>query len=96
MNINKGGYALIDCKGLNMLAESKQTITGLYEQVKVAMLANKPMVACNCKWGTKPITPIDVFAIDWIDYIICTSSTLQVIIDKQDGVVIQNMAPTQN
>lgn len=91
------GYISIDCSGLNILAVSAQTITGLYNQVKEAMLSNKPIICVNAVWGSGvPITPIQVFAIDFgDDGIYCTSSTLQIRISTNDSVTIYNMAPEQ-
>ena len=89
------GYISIDCSGLNLLAESSQTITGLYDLVKEAMTTNKPLIAVNVLWGTKPITPISLFVIDWgDDGICCTSSTLQIWVSPADVVTIINMAPS--
>ena len=90
------GYIMVDCKGMNFLAESAQTIAGLYDRVKSAMKTGKPIYAYNCIWGTgKPVTPISVFAIDFgDDGIIATASTLQIVISKLDAVTINNMVPT--
>lgn len=89
-----GGYILIDATGLDLTkGKTPQTINGLYNRVYRAMAWNKPMYCCNAIWGTgKPITPIQIFAIDFEDYIICTASTLQVIIAPDDTVTINNMA----
>lgn len=89
-----GGYILIDATGLDLTkGQTPQTINGLYNKVYRAMPWNKPMYCCNAVWGTgKPITPIQIFAIDFEDYIICTASTLQVIVAPDDTVTINNMA----
>lgn len=92
-----GGYIMIDCTGLDLIKGiTPQTVEGLYERVKAAMAHNKPLFAINAIWGTgRPVTPILVFAIDWGDFIICTASTLQVIINPDDSVTINNMAPAE-
>ena len=89
----KGGYINIDCSGLDLIKGSEeQTISGLYERVKSAYKANKPIFAYNAIWGDKGlVTPIQVFVIDFGTYFICTSSTLQIIITNQDKVTINNM-----
>lgn len=89
------GYVVVDCKGLNLLAENAQTIAGLYDRVKAAMQIDKLILATNMIWGTgKNVTPVPVFAIDFgDDGIICTASTLQICISKQSAVTIVNMAP---
>lgn len=90
----RGGYVMIDCTGLDLIKGSTaQTINGLYAAVKSAMVVNKPIVAVNCNWDGKPVTPIYVMAIDFTTAIICTASTLQVQITPEDVVTIVNLAP---
>lgn len=88
-----GGYIGIDCKGLDLTkGPTEQTITGIYEDVQNAMATGKPIVAYNCIWGTgKPVTPINVFAIQFDRQVIVTSSTLQVIVGSNDHITISNM-----
>ena len=89
----KGGYIMIDCKGLDLTKGiTEQTITGLYNQVKEAHKLNKPIYAWNCIWGTDgKVSPIEVFAIIFDGYIICTSSTLQVKVTNEDVVTVINL-----
>lgn len=88
-----GGYVMIDCTGLDLTKGStEQTINGLYNKVQTAMKSNKPIYAYNAIWGTgKPITPIQVFVIQFDGYVICTSSTLQIILTSSDVVTINNL-----
>lgn len=88
-----GGYVGIDCKGLDLTKGStEQTIAGIYEDVQTAMETGKPIVAYNCIWGAgKPVTPINVFAIQFDGQVIVTSSTLQVVISSNDHITINNM-----
>ena len=89
-----GGYIMVDCKGLNLLSETKQTITGIYEETEKARKTGKPVLAHNCVWGAGvAITPIPIFAVPFSGYTVWTSSTLQVIVDEDDGVTVNNMAP---
>lgn len=90
-----GGFIQIDCTGLDLLkGTTPQTVEGLYQRVKVAMGIGKPIMAYNAIWGTgRAVTPILTFAIDWGDFIICTASTLQIVINPDDSVIINNMAP---
>lgn len=91
-----GGYIMVDCAGLDLTKGSTpQTIDGLYDRVQEAMESGKEIVATNCKWGSLPVTPIPVFAIQLLeDTVYCTSSTLQIIVTDQDSVTIANMAPS--
>lgn len=93
----KGGYVLVNCGGLDLLSESSQTISGLYNRVKSALATGKMMIAENVIWGTgKPISPIPVFAIDMGSTygIYITASTLQIRVSTADAVTIVNMAPS--
>ena len=90
----KSGIFMVDCGGLNLLAESPQTITGLYERVKTALKTNKPVFAYNIFFGSNnPMTPIGVmvnFESSDSDLLICTASTLQIRITSADVVTIVN------
>ena len=90
------GYISIDCKGLNLLAEEAQTISGLYNDIQAAIETGKPMYATNLVWGdVSAISPVQVFSVQWDGYVILTSSTLQVIVTTADSVTINNLAPAQ-
>lgn len=88
-----GGYIMIDCHQMDLTKGSTpQTVNGLYNAVKRAMVCDKPLYAYNAIWGAgRPVTPIQVFVIDWGDYLIATASTLQVVIATNDSVTINNM-----
>ena len=93
----KGGYVLVDCKGLDLTSQSTQTITGLYAKVKKAMATGKMIIAENMIWGDDGyISPVHVFGIDMGSTygIYCTASTLQIRISPADVVTIVNMAPS--
>jgi len=88
------GYISIDCKGLDLLAESAQTISGLYQAVQDAIASGKPLYATNMIWGdVSPISPVQVFTVQFDGYVICTASTLQIIVTSADSVTINNLAP---
>ena len=90
----KGGYLMIDCSGLDLTkGATEQTITGLYDKVKKAMYADKPIFCYNAVWGDYgKITPISCFANkSSTENLIVTSSTLQIIITKDDVVTIENL-----
>ena len=90
--MTKGGYIMIDCGGLNLLASEPQTISGLYAKVKKAHEINKPIYALNCVYGSGvKLSPISVFAINESGTIICTSSILQVRVASNDSVTITNL-----
>ena len=90
--MTKGGYIMIDCGGLNLLASDTQTISGLYTKAKKAYEINKPIYAMNCVYGSGvKLSPISVFAINESGTIIFTSSILQVRVASNDSVTITNL-----
>lgn len=94
MNKNIGGYILVDCGGLNLLAESSQTIPGIYAQCQQALATKKQILAENCLWGTEYISPIPVLGIQlYEDTITMTGATLQIVVDDDNAVTINNLAP---
>jgi len=88
----KGGYIMIDCGGLNLLASEPQTITGLYAKVKKAHELNKPIYAVNCVYGSGvKMSPIHIFTINESGTMIGTASILQVRVASNDSVTITNL-----
>ena len=90
--INNGGYAVVDCTGVNLLAQASATVTGLYAKCKAAYDSGKPILAINCEYGTGVhVTPFNVFGIIESGVYIFTSSILQVRVDSDDSVTIVNI-----
>lgn len=89
---SNGGYVMVDCQKMNLLAQSAQTVTGLYEACNAAMQTGKPILACNCEYGEGvPITPISVMMIEEAGTIIATASILQVRVDEYDAVNVVSL-----
>ena len=83
------GYVLVDCKGCNLLAQSSQTISGLYKACDAAVKTGKPIYAVNCVYGTGvAMSPIQVMCILEAGVYIFTASILQVRIASDDTVTI--------
>lgn len=59
----KGGYIMVDCKGLDLTGGSTpQTITGIWDDAKKALASGKPIVAHNCVYGTGiKVSPVNCF-----------------------------------
>lgn len=87
----KGGYSIIDAKGLNLLAGEKVTIAGIRKECETALAAKKLVLVENCKWATSDMTAIPVMLNTVGDDLIATASTLQIYVDKNDGVEVHNM-----
>lgn len=87
-----GGYVMVDCGGLNMLAGAAQTIAGLYAKCAAAYASGKPILAYNVNYGTGvPTTPIPVFGIIEDDVYVMTASILQVRVTSADSVTITGL-----
>lgn len=89
-----GGYINIDASGLNIHETETQTINGLYKKLLDAKKIDKPIFIYNAVFGANgKISPIGVFCNFESDNetIICTSSTLQIIVYKNDNVTINNL-----
>ena len=85
-----GGYIMVDCGGLDLTANAKKTYAGLYAKCKAALESDRAILACNCTYDSKHVTPIAVFAVDYTSEIVFTSSILQIHVDTDDGVTIVN------
>ena len=87
--MSANGYTLVDCKGMNLLSQSSQTIDGLYAASAKAVELGKPIIAINCEYGEGvPMTPIAVMAIVEDDTIVFTASILQIRVSSDDSVEI--------
>ena len=93
-----GGYIMVDCTGLDLNTDTKQTITGIFDQIDNAFKSGKPVYAINATFnisGTGNTTsPVNVMVnSDENGGYVATASTLQLWVDSDDGVTIVNMAP---
>ena len=86
------GYILFDCGGLDLNDSTEQTITGIYNRAKAALVPDKLVLATNCVMSDMPCTPCAVIAWDQgNDGIIATGHTLRIVIAKDDGVTVTNL-----
>lgn len=87
-----GGYIMVDCKGMNLLAESSQTISGLHAKCGEAMESGKPILLCNCVYGTGvKLSPVPAFMIKESTSYVATASILQITVGADDSVTITNL-----
>lgn len=90
-----GGYINIDVIGLDIGDTEEQTINGIYKKILDAKKADKPIFLYNAVFGDfGKVSPIGVFCTVVNDEengesIICSSSKLQITIDKNDVVQIK-------
>lgn len=86
-----GGYFMIDCKGMDLLVQSGQTIAGLYDDVSAGLNSGKPIFAYNCMWGTDKMSPVPVMVNpdpDTDEQFVITSSVLQIRVSDDDAVTV--------
>lgn len=88
-----GGYVVIDATGVNLLAESRATVVGFFDQVDTAYKTGKMCLAEGCTWGDVPTSPIPVLVLPLEGNYTCTACTLQLTVDPEDGVTVANLAP---
>lgn len=95
--ILKGGYAMIDCAGLNLLSAESQSSTRIYAQMKEAIELGKPTFAYNIVYGeNNPMTAVPVM-VNYDPYssttIVATASVLQIFVEQDGSIRIVNLAP---
>ena len=96
-----GGYIMVDCTGIDLNTSTKQTVAGIFNRVETAFKTGKPIYCVGATFnisGTGNIaSPISVMInSDQNGGYVATASTLQLWIDKDDGVQIVNLAPASN
>lgn len=88
------GYIIIDCTGIDMLSEDSQSLTGLYARVQEAINTGKPIYATNLTWGEQgTMSPVEIFTVQFDGYVVCTASTIQIIVASNDSITINNLIP---
>lgn len=86
------GYCVVDCKGLNLLSQDSQTISGLYARCAAADFTNNLVIATNCQYGEGvELSPIPVFGIKEDNVYIFTASILQIRVSSDDSVSIVSL-----
>ena len=93
--MEKGGYFMIDCKGLDLTDDSEQIINGLYAQMQKGLASKKPLIAYNCVWGSNldsPMSPIHFFAQQWTTgLVVGTASILNIACTSADKVTVTSL-----
>lgn len=86
------GYTLIDFRGLNLASASSQNLSGIYAQLRTAMVIGKPLIGFNCVWGSgNPVTPVHMFARQSNETtIVCTTCNLTISVTSADAVTVQS------
>lgn len=90
----KGGYILVDCTGIDLTAESAQTVTGIWKKAVTAIASGKPIIAQNCVYGEGVlVSPVTCFG--WYissTEIVIVGATLHIHIKNDDTVTVLDVA----
>lgn len=86
-----GGYKMIDCTGLDLLAGSKVTFAGLYGTLKNALKADKPIIAYGAEYNDVKSSPIYLNAYEGSNKVIAKTGVYEIEVDKDDGVTVTDL-----
>lgn len=95
--MRKGGYIIIDCKGLDLTGGSTpQSISGSWKTAVNAITSGKPIVAENCIYGTGvPVSPVPCFG--WYissSEIVIVGATLHIHVKNDNTITVLDVAGT--
>lgn len=86
--MKKTGYVVVDCTGIDLAAEEKVTVSGIYATVAAAFGTGKPIFFCNVENDGDLISSINVAGyVSSGDYVFSVNGAT-VTIDDEDGVTI--------
>lgn len=86
--MKKTGYVVVDCTGIDLAAEEKVTVSGIYAAVAAAFASGKPIFVCNVVNDGDALTPLNVFGVISSGDYVLTAYGATVTIDDEDGVTI--------
>lgn len=86
--MKKTGYVVVDCTGIDLAAESKVTIAGIYATVAAAFATGKPIFLCNVENDGDLISSINVAGYVSSGSYVFSVMSATVTIDAEDGVTI--------
>ena len=82
-----GGYAMIDCTGLDL--GNPGTVSGLYDKAKDAISTDKPVVLCGIVNGEQKFTPINAYGgVESSTSVFFSFFPITIHISNQDAVTI--------
>lgn len=92
MNL-KGGYIIIDCKGLDLSSSTAQEIEDSFAIATRALNSGKPIIAKNCVYGNAPVSPVTCFA--WAisaTEIVIVGATLHIHVKSDNTATVLDVA----
>lgn len=84
-----GGYTILDAGGIDLTETDPQEIDGAWERTQAAMSTGKPIIAHNCNYGDKPVSPVPVFG--WgiaTDEVVLVGATLHIHVKDDDTCTV--------
>ena len=89
-----GGYYMLDGLGIELTGNPKK-YDGAWDAAVEALKSDKPIIGYNTLLSTAPVSPVPVFGWYLSTTRIClVGATLHILIDNDDTVTIQDVAPT--
>lgn len=86
--MKKTGYVVIDCTGIDLAAEEKVTVAGIFAAFTDAVNCGKPIFAENIVNDDAALSPANVVvSLSSGDYVFPLATAL-VTVDDEDGVTI--------
>ena len=86
----KGGYYMLNCKGLDLTEPDPQTIAGSWNDVVTAIASGKPILAYGCIYGTGVnVSPVSCFG--WYistTEIVIVGATLHIHVKSDNTVTV--------
>ena len=80
-----------------MLSEESQSFTGIYARVQEAINTGKPIYSTGLTWGEQgTMSPVEIFTVQFDGYVVCTASTIQIIVGADDSITINNLIPQES
>lgn len=86
--MKKTGYVVVDCTGIDLAAEEKVTVSGIYATVAAAFGTGKPIFFCNVENDGDLISSLNVAGHVSSGSYVFKFGSATVTIDAEDGVTI--------
>lgn len=86
-----GGYTMVDCAGVDLLAESSATVDGLYNKLAAALKAGKPIIAHNVGYDDAASSPIQINVIPDTKKVLAFTGVYVIEVTDADAVTVTDL-----
>ena len=86
--MKKTGYVVVDCTGIDLAAQAKVTVSGIFAAFTDAVNCGKPIFAENIVNDDAELSPANVVVSLSSGAYVFTLGTATVTVDNEDGVTI--------